>query len=213
MRDVNLRNRNRLLSERVIKGLESRHMHGYYAENADEALKIALDLIPEGSSVGYGGSMTIDALGLKEALENGNRRLIRRELAKTPEEQRAVYQEIYGADVFLSSSNAMTEDGMLVNIDGSGNRVSCICFGPSKVVMVVGMQKIQKDLDSAMKYARNTVAPANNIRLGLPNPCTKTGTCMNCLSPDSICSQFLVTRVSRFPDRIHVILVNEELGY
>ena len=213
MRDVNLRNRNRVLSERVIKGLESRHMHGYYAEDKEEALKIALSLIPEGSTVGYGGSMTIDAVGLKEALENGGRTLIHRELAKTPEELKAVYQKIYGADVFLTSANAMTEDGMLVNIDGSGNRVSCIAFGPSKVVMIVGMQKIQKDLDSAMKYARNTGAVANNIRLNLGNPCTKAGTCMNCLAPDSICSQFLVTRVSRDHERIHVILVNEELGY
>lgn len=213
MRDVNLRNRNRVLSERVIKGLESRHMHGYYAETKEDALKIALSLIPEGASVGYGGSMTIDAVGLKEALENGGRKLIRRELAKTPEEQRAVYKEIFGADVFISSSNAMTEDGMLVNIDGSGNRVACIAFGPKKVVMIVGMQKIQKDLDAAMKYARNIAAPANNIRLNLSNPCTKAGTCMNCLAPDSICSQFLVTRIARDHDRFHVILVNEELGY
>ena len=169
MRDVNLRNRNRVLSERVIKGLESRHMHGYYAETKEDALQIALSLIPEGASVGYGGSMTIDAVGLKEALENGGRKLIRRELAKTPEEQRAVYKEIFGADVFITSSNAMTEDGMLVNIDGSGNRVACIAFGPKKVVMIIGMQKIQKDLDAAMKYARNIAAPANNIRLNLGN--------------------------------------------
>ena len=119
----------------------------------------------------------------------------------------------YDADVFLSSSNAITQDGVLVNIDGNANRVSALAYGPRKVIMIVGMDKVCSDLDSAMKRARNVAAPINALRLGLNTPCTKIGTCMDCKSPDNICCQFLITRFSRHADRIHVILVNDNLGF
>ena len=122
--------------------------------------------------------------------------------------------EAYDADVFLSSVNAMTDDGILVNIDGNANRVSAIAQGPKKVIFIVGMNKVfSGDLDGAMKRARNIAAPINAQRFGLSTPCTKTGACMDCKSPDTICCQFLITRYSRHKDRIHVILVNENLGF
>ncbi len=213
MRDANQKKIDTVLCHRLVDSLEKRWIKGYYAENKEEALKIALELIPEGSSVGYGGSMTLDQLGLKDALDNEHYHLIRRELAKTPEETREKYIEIYGSDVYITSSNAITEDGILVNIDGNGNRLSAICYGPRKVVFIVGVNKIAKDLDAAKLRARNTAAPINCARLSIDTPCQTTGSCVNCMNPKTICSQFLVTRCNKLPDRMHVIVVNEELGY
>ena len=119
----------------------------------------------------------------------------------------------YDADVFLSSANAMTEDGIIVNIDGNSNRVSAIAQGPRKVLFIVGMNKICSDVDSAIKRARNVAATTNAQRFGIDTPCAKTGSCMNCKSPDTICCQFLITRFSRHPGRIEVVLVNDNLGF
>ncbi len=213
MRDANQKKVDTILCHNVVAAFEKRWIKGYYAENKEEALKLALTLIPEGSSVGYGGSLTLDEIGLKEALDNEHYQLIRRELAKTPEELREAYIKIYGADVFITSANAVTEDGILVNIDGNGNRVSAISFGPRKVIFIVGANKIAKDLDSAMHRARNTAAPVNCARFNLDTPCQTAGYCVNCLNPKTICSEFLVTRCNKIPDRMHVIVVNEELGY
>lgn len=209
----NITKRNELLAKKVIAGLESRNMSGYYAADKEEALKKALELIPEGSSVTMGGAMSAHEIGLVEAVKNGNYNFIDRETAKTPEEKRAAMLKGYDADVFLVSANAMTEDGVIVNIDGNSNRVSMIAQGPKKVVFIVGMNKICDDIDGAMKRARNVAAPINAQRFGLNTPCAKTGACMNCKSPDTICCQFLITRFSRHKDRIHVILVNDNLGF
>jgi len=206
----NISKRNRLLAEKTIKGLKSRNMEGYYAEDSAEALKIALSLIPEGSSVTMGGSMSAHEIGLVEALKQGSYRFLDRDQA---EDKRAAMLAAYDADVFLSSANAMTEDGILVNIDGNSNRVSAIAQGPRKVIFIVGMNKVCSDLDGAMKRARNVAAPINAQRFGLNTPCSKTGSCMDCKSPDTICCQFLITRFSRHSGRIHVILVNDVLGF
>ncbi len=202
--------RNVLLAQKVIKGLESRRMTGYFAADSKEALAKALELIDEGSTITMGGAMSAHQIGLVEALKEGNYNFIDRDKAEDP---RAAMLQAYDADVFLSSTNAMTEDGMLVNIDGNSNRVSAIAQGPKKVIFIVGMNKICKDLDSAMKRARNIAAPINAQRFGLSTPCAKTGACADCLSPDTICCQFLITRCSRHPGRIHVILVDENLGF
>ena len=191
--------RNDLLAQKVIKGLNSRNMSGYYAADRQEALKLALSLIPEGSSVTMGGGVSVAEIGLKDAMKNGNYNFI--DLMA------------YDADVFLASVNAMTEDGILINIDGNANRVSAIAQGPRKVVFIVGMNKVCSDVDGAMKRARNVAAPINAQRFGLSTPCAKTGSCMDCKSPDTICCQFLMTRFSRHPGRIHVILVNDNLGF
>jgi len=202
--------RNELWVQTIIKGLESRNMTGYYAATKEEALKKALELIPEGSSVTMGGAMSAHEIGLVEAVKKGNYNFIDRDAM---EDKRAAMLAAYDADVFLASVNAMTQDGVLVNIDGNANRVSAIAQGPKKVLFIVGMNKVCDDVDGAMKRARNVAAPINAQRFGLSTPCAKTGACMNCKSPDTICCQFLITRYSRHKDRIHVILVNDELGF
>ena len=206
----NIVKRNNLLAARVIKGLESRNMSAYYAEDKEEALKIALSLIPEGSSIGMGGAMSVHEIGLSDALLNGKYYFIDRDATQ---DKRAAMLETYDADVFLSSVNAMSDDGVLINIDGNSNRVSAIAQGPKKVIFIVGMNKVCGDVDSALKRARNVAAPTNAQRFGIDTPCAKTGSCFNCKSPDTICCQFLITRYSRHTGRIHVILVNDNLGF
>ena len=206
----NIVKRNELLAQKGIKGLESRNMSGYYAASKEEALKLALTLIPEGSSVTMGGAMSAHEIGLPQALAAGNYNFIDRDKI---EDKRAAMLAAYDADYFLASANAMTEDGILVNIDGNANRVSAIAQGPKNVLFIIGMNKICIDVDSALKRARNVAAPINAQRFGLDTPCTKTGSCMNCKSPDTICCQFLITRYSKHPGRIKVILVNDFLGF
>jgi len=202
--------RNELLAQKVIKGLASRNMTGYYAENREAALKMALELIPKGSVATMGGGMSVHEIGLVDALKAGNYTFIDRD---EMEDKRAAMLAAYDADVFLASSNAITEDGILVNIDGNSNRVSAIAQGPKMVLLIVGMNKVCSDVDGAMKRARNVAAPINAQRFGLTTPCAKTGSCMNCKSIDTICCQFLITRFSRHPGRIRVILVNDSLGF
>lgn len=206
----NIIKRNDLLAERVIKGLQSRNMTGYYARTREEALEEALKLIPEGSSISMGGATSVHEIGLSDAVKTDKYNFIDRDAM---EDKRAAMLAAYDADVFLSSCNAMTEDGILVNIDGNANRVSAIAQGPKKVIFIVSMNKVCIDVDSAVKRARNVAAPINAQRFGLSTPCSKTGSCMNCKSPDTICCQFLITRFSRHKDRIHVILVGEDLGF
>lgn len=208
--DENRIKRNDLLAEQIIKGLESRNMTGYYAKSKEEALKMALDLIPEGSRVAKGGSMSVVEIGLEYAVKNGNYEYCDRAAMK---DKREAELFAYSADVYLGSVNAITEDGVLVNIDGNSNRVSAYAYGPEKLVLIVGLNKVASDADAAMKRARNEAATINAQRFGLSTPCSKTGRCMDCKSPDTICCQFLITRYSRHKDRIHVILVNENLGF
>ncbi len=201
--------RNERLARTVIKGLESRNMSGYYAADKEEALQIALDLIKEESSVAMGGCMTAKEIGLTQAVEEGNYRY----LDRSKMEPREGILAAYDADVFVTSANAMTDDGILVNIDGNANRVSCIAHGPKKVVVLAGMNKVCDSLDSAMKRARNVAAPINAQRFEVNTPCKKTGKCFDCKSMDTVCCQFLITRFSRHTGRIHVVLINDELGY
>ena len=206
----NVAKRNPLLAQKVIKGLASRNMTGHWAASREEALAVALSLVPEGSSVTMGGCMSAHEIGLVDALKTGNYRFIDRDAFA---DKRAAMLAAYDADVFLSSANAITEDGVLVNIDGNANRVSAIAQGPRKVVFIVGMNKVRPDLDSALDRARNVAAPINAQRFGLSTPCAKTGACANCKSPDTICCQILITRFSRHVGRIHVVLVNDALGF
>ena len=205
----NMRKRNEILAQTVIKGLESRNMSGYYASDKEEAVKKALEVIGKGSTVAMGGCQSAHEIGLIQALEEGDYNYIDRS-NMTPRES---LMAAYDADVFLSSANAMTNDGIMVNIYGNSNRVSCIAQGPKKVVFIVGMNKICSDLDEAIKRARNVAAPANAQRFDVKTPCKVTGKCADCKSPDTICCQFLITRYSRHEGRIHVILVNDTLGY
>ncbi len=201
---------NEELAQKIIKGLKSRNMTGYYVKTKEEALSKALELIPEESKITKGGSMSVNEIGLVDALKAGNYEYCDREAM---DDKRAAELFAYSADVYLGSTNAITEDGILINIDGNSNRVSAYAYGPGKLILIVGMNKVAADIDSAMKRARNEAARLNAKRFGLSLPCTKTGSCMNCKSPDTICCQFLITRYSRHTDRIHIILVDEALGY
>ena len=207
--DENMKKRNERLAQTVIKGLQSRNMTGYYAEDKEAALKQALELIEENSTISMGGCMSAHEIGLVQALQEGNYQY----LDRSKMEPREGLLAAYDSDVFLSSANAMTSDGIRVNIDGNSNRVSCIAQGPKKVIFIVGMNKVCADLDSAMKRARNVAAPTNAQRFDVKTPCKETGKCFDCKSPDTICCQFLITRYSRHTGRIHVILVNDNLGF
>lgn len=205
----NIAKLNEALAQTVIKGLESRNMTGYYAASKEDALKTALSLIPENSTIAMGGCTTAHEIGLVESVKNEKYRFIDRDKMNPREALLASYD----ADIFLSSANAVTSDGILVNIDGNANRISCIAQGPRKVIFIVGINKVCADLDSAMKRARNIAAPANAQRFNIDTPCKKAGKCFDCKSPDTVCCQFLITRFSRHAGRIHVILVNDILGF
>lgn len=205
--------RNDLLAEQVIKNLKSRQMEGHYVQTKEEALALALELIPEGSSISWGGSMSIKAIGLPEALHKGNYKVLDRDLCATPEEKAEMMHQAFNCDYFLASCNAISEDGILVNIDGNANRVAAFAFGPKNVLLIVGMNKVVKSEEDAMSRARNEAAPINAQRFGLDTPCSKNGMCYDCKSPDCICCQILITRYSRVAKRIKVILVDENLGF
>ena len=197
----------------IIKNLTKRQIEGYYCNNRKAAVIKALDLIPKGASVSLGGSITIVETGLKDEIHKGDYKIINRDMATNLEEQRKIYGEICCADFFLMSTNAITLDGELINIDGRGNRVAFLCFGPQNVLILAGMNKVVTDIESGLKRASNIAAPPNAIRLNRKTPCAITGKCENCYSPDCMCGQFVVTRRSGIPKRIKVILIGEELGY
>jgi len=197
----------------IIKNLNKRQIEGFYCANKKSALQKALELIPKGASIGWGGSMTIIETGLMDAIQNGDYKIINRDTAKTLEEQRKIYAEICLSDFFLMSTNAITLDGELINIDGRGNRVAFLCYGPQNVIILAGMNKVVSDIESGFKRVRDIASPPNTVRLNKKTPCSITGKCEDCYSPDCICGQFVVTRRSAVPNRIKVILIGEELGY
>ena len=211
--DQNRIKRNQMLGAKIVKELTARNMEAYYTDSKEEALKKALELISEGSSISWGGSMSVNEIGLKEAVCQGNYHVYNRDIAPTPEDKRKIELAAYDCDYFLTSANAITEDGIMINIDGHCNRVSSIAAGPRNVLMIIGMNKVTRDVDSAMSRARNEAAPINAQRFDLSTPCCKTGACFDCKTPDTICCQILITRYSKTPQRIKVILVNEDLGF
>lgn len=197
----------------MIQGLKNRHMNGYYVHSKQEALDLAFEIMKPGTSVGWGGSDTLNKIGIKEELYKRNFKVIDRDKARDAEEKYKLERDCFYADYYLMSTNAMTEDGILVNMDGHCNRVSCLCFGPKHVIMIVGMNKVTKDIESAISRVRNIAAPINSQRFAGNRPCQVTGSCANCLADGCICDQLVITRNSMEPDRIHVILVDEVLGY
>ena len=201
------------LANTIIKNMEKKNLEAYYCATSAEAVEKALSLMPEGASITWGGSESIKECGLMDAIKAANYELIDRTDAKTPEEDRIMYSRQVMADFFLMSSNAITIDGELVNIDGRANRVSLLCWGPQNVIVIAGMNKIASDVESAIQRVRDAAAPPNTVRLNKNTPCAQTGRCGNCYSPDCICSQIVITRRSSTPNRIKVILVGEELGY
>ena len=198
--------------EILVKNLKNRHFDAYYCSTKEEALQMALSLIPQGNSVGWGGSMTCQQIGLLDAVRAGAYKALDRDSCNTPEERENMMRQCLLADTFLTGANALSIDGQMVNIDGNGNRVAAIVYGPKQVIVVAGMNKVEDTLDAAINRARTVAAPMNQQRFGLPNPCTTTGTCADCKSETCICNQILITRHCRPVGRIKFILVGEELG-
>lgn len=200
-------------AETIIKNLEKRNMEGFYFDTAAECTRAILESIPKGSVISWGGSESIKESGLMNRIQNGDYKLIDRATAKTPEESRALYAQTVLSDYYLMSSNAVTLEGELINIDGNGNRVACLIQGPSHVILVVGMNKVVTDAESGIARIRNMASPPNAIRLNRNIPCAMTGTCHNCLAPECFCNQIVITRRSGHTGRIKVYLVGESLGY
>ena len=205
--------RNDVLGPRVVKALESRNMEAYYVKTKEDALEKALELIPEGSQVSWGGTMSAQEIGLTDALKKGAYEALDRDAAATFEEKEVIAHQALNCDWFIGSSNAVSKDGVLINIDGNSNRVAAFAYGPKNVLLIVGMNKVVKTAEDALSRARNEAAPINAQRFGLETPCVKNGMCFDCKSPQSICCQILITRFSRVKNRIKVILVDENLGF
>jgi len=197
----------------ILNNLKKRNIEGYFCETSKEAVEKALSLMPEGSSISWGGSVSLTECGLMDALKEKNYTLIDRSTAKTPQEQREIYAKTVMADYYLMSTNAITMEGELVNIDGFANRVACLCSGPQNVIIIAGMNKVVKNIESGLDRIKTKAAPANTTRLNKNTPCAKTGVCGDCYSPDCICSQIVITRRSGILGRIKIILVNENLGF
>ena len=198
---------------RLVENLKNRHFEAYYCDTKEDALMKALELIPEGSSVGWGGAMSAQQIGLMEALTAGNYRTIDRDLAPTPELREQAMRDCLGADYFITGANAISLDGQMVNIDGTGNRVAAIIYGPKNVLVVVGMNKVCDTLDDAMKRARTVASPMNMQRFDKDTPCAKTGVCGDCKKEGCICNQIVITRHCRPVGRIKFLVVGEDLGY
>lgn len=196
----------------LIKNLRSRHFDAYYCPDRESALAKALELIPEGVSVGWGGAMSAEQIGLIDAVKKGNYKAIDRSLCQTPEEKQQSERNCLFSDVFLTGANGLSLDGQMVNIDGTGNRVAAIIYGPKNVLVIAGMNKVEDTLESAVRRARTVAAPANQQRFLLNTPCTVTGSCADCKSEQCICNQIVITRHCRPAGRIKFILVGEDLG-
>lgn len=198
---------------KVAEALNKRHFEAYYCPDRAAAIEKVLELIPQDHVVSWGGAATVDELGVKEALRQRGQAVIDRDTAKDAQERQQMLKQALTCDTFLMGSNAISADGQLVNIDGTGNRVAALCFGPTQVVVVAGMNKVAGDLDGAMRRAREVAAPMNAQRFPLKTPCVANGLCGDCKGPDSICAQIVTTRLCKPAGRIKVVLVGEDLGF
>lgn len=202
-----------MAAQTVIKKLEKRGISACYCATKEEAKETILNMIPKGSKVANGGTESMVEAGIMEAVQGPDYHYIDRNAGKTPQEAREIYAQIVLSDYYLMSTNAFTRDGELVNIDGAANRVACLAFGPSHVIVLASMNKMCDSVESALHRVRTMAAPPNAIRVNAQTPCTKTGVCADCMPPASICCQTLITRGSRTPGRITVVLVGEPLGF
>lgn len=213
--DTHQRVWNEKVAKDIIANLEKRRMEGSYAATADQAKEEILGMIPKGAVVFRCGSMTAVGMGLWEAIGNlsGVEVIDPYREGLSPEQGLEQRRRGMTADVMIASSNAITLDGKLVNLDGMGNRVAAMTFGPRKVILVVGMNKVAPDLSTAMERVKHYAAPVNAIRLGIPTPCVETGLCSDCRSPQRICNMWSIIEGHMVKGRIHVKLVGENLGY
>ncbi|MBO4850813.1 MAG: lactate utilization protein [Prevotella sp.] len=205
--------RNERLASKLIKNLERRHFEAYYCPSTKEIMEKVKSLMPEGSSVTWGGTMTVRDLGLPAALKAAGYQVFDRDEVKTPEEKQAMYRKAFDVDFYLTSANAISEDGVLVNIDGTGNRVAAITWGPKRVIFIIGLHKVAQDPEAALKRARSTAAPINAARFDIKTPCQTDGACHNCNSTQSICNYIHFLRNS-YPEKRHIVILTDlTLGY
>ena len=205
---------NKTLADTLIQNLKKRQIEGFYCATIEEAKAKALSFVAEGAAVAFGGSMTLAESGILDALRaKSDIHLIDRNNAKTPEETKQMYRDAFSADTYFMSTNAITTGGELVNIDGTGNRVAALIYGPEPVVILAGMNKIAANVDEALSRVHNVATAQNCIRLDKKTPCAITGACADCLSPDCICNQVVITRRSGIKGRIKVLLIGESFGY
>jgi hypothetical protein len=200
--------------QRTMKNLEKNNITAWLVENETELMDKLTELIPSGSTIGIGGSMTLFETGTLDHIRNGSYQILDRYAPNlTPEDIKSLYRKSFSADVYLTGTNAVTEDGELYNVDGTGNRVAAMIYGPDRVIVIVGRNKLVKDADQAVHQVREMASPANNKRLNLKNPCTVTGVCSECQSPTRICNAYTLIRRQMQKGRIHVVIVNKDLGY
>jgi L-lactate utilization protein LutB len=202
------------LGQRVVKALQERSFDAFYFEDESDAADKIISLIPKEHQVSWGGSMTLTGLGIQQRLENEGYSFLDRDKASSNEERVEIMRRSLLCDTFLSGTNAISEDGQLVNIDGNGNRVAAMIYGPKQVIVAAGMNKVVKTYEDALARVRNIAAPTNVQRFpGLKPPCSENGTCMDCLSPDTVCSFFVTTRFCKPAGRIKLILIGKDLGF
>jgi len=200
--------------EKTIKNLEKNNMNGYFVEDEQEALGKITELLEKGDVVSVGGSMTLFEIGAIELLRNGNYNFLDRYApGLTPQEIKEVFRKGFLGDAYLTSTNALTVEGELYSVDGNGNRVAAMIYGPDKVIVIVGKNKIVDDVEEAIRRTKAIASPANNKRLNLANPCVKSGFCSDCTSPTRICNNYILIKRQSKADRIHVIIINKDLGY
>lgn len=197
----------------LVKNLRSRHFDAVYCDNAAAALEKALEWIPREATIGWGGCTSVQQIGLLQALKDGGYHTFDRDTCGTQQERMQMMKQCLTSDIFLTGANALSLDGQMVNIDGIGNRLAAIAYGPDTVLVVAGMNKVADTLEDAVTRARNIAAPVNNQRFDNQNPCKTTGTCANCKCETCICNQILITRNCRPAGRIKFILVGEDLGF
>jgi LUD domain len=200
-------------AERTIQALKKNNFEGLYVSDSKAALEEVMKRIPDGATVGAGGSVTFTQIGLLDALKNRKIQLILPlQQARNDEEKLELFRKCFSADVFLSSTNAVTEDGKLYNVDATGNRAGAMFIGPQKTIIVCGVNKIVKDLEAAEKRVREWTAPQNAKRLGKKTPCVETGVCSDCSSPDRVCNIYVTLAKKPTRAEVVVILIGENLG-
>ena len=201
------------MADKLCKSLTKRNFDAGYFSDSESAVEAVISSLPDECSVSWGGSETLKQAGFHDALRAGQFNLLDREKAETTEETDEIYHKALSCDYYFMGTNAITADGKLVNIDGRGNRLAALIYGPAHVIIVAGMNKVVKDEQEALYRVKNIASPQNSLRLSRDTPCAKTGFCGDCLSPDCICSNTVITRRSMTPGRIKIVLIGEQLGY
>lgn len=206
---------NQMLGNEVVQALGKRNMQGFYCETKESAFEKALELVPSGSCVSWGGSQTLEEIGLLNYFRNNTDKyeVIDRDKASSPAEAEGIMRSAYYSDYYFMSSNAVTTDGKLINMDGRGNRLGALLFGPKNIIVIAGINKLAFGEEDGIARVKKYASPLNAIRLNTKTPCATTGVCQSCKSDGCICSQLVITRMSTPKNRIKVILVGENLGY